>query len=94
MSEYRLFVNDERTILVRLWSNDQAEMATRETSSHTWGPPVSLVEEKVGGFTSRIERERAEFDRALAEARRHSEPGSNAAPSPGALAASERTRKD
>jgi hypothetical protein len=83
MSEYRLFVNDERTILVRLWSNDQAEMATRETSSHTWGPPVSLVEEKV-----------AEFDRALAEARRHSEPGSNAAPSPGALAASERTRKD
>lgn len=45
---YRLWVNDERTVFVRVWPNGTAEVATRETPSHTWGPPVYLREEKVG----------------------------------------------
>lgn len=44
---YRLFVNDTRTVLVRLWDNDTMEVATRETPAHTWGPPIYLTEEKV-----------------------------------------------
>jgi hypothetical protein len=47
VSDYRLFVNDERTILVRIWPDGQAETATREDPSHTWGPPVALSEEGV-----------------------------------------------
>lgn len=42
---YRLWVNDERTVLVRLWEDGTCETATREASEHTWGPPVYLHEE-------------------------------------------------
>lgn len=42
---YRLWVNAERTILVRLWDNGKVEVATRESPEHTWGPPVVLAEE-------------------------------------------------
>lgn len=42
---YRLFVNADSTILVRLWSDGHAEVATRETPEAIWGPPVSLHEE-------------------------------------------------
>lgn len=45
--KYRLWVNDARTVLVRLWDNGVVEVATREHASHTWGPPITLVEEKV-----------------------------------------------
>ena len=45
-ANYRLWVNDSRTILVRLWDNGGIEVATRETPDHTWGPPVWLREEK------------------------------------------------
>lgn len=44
---YRLWINEERTVLVRLWSNGQVEVATRSASWETWGPPVYLTEEKV-----------------------------------------------
>ena len=51
---YRLYVNAERTVLVRIWEGDDAEKtpsaveaATRETPAHTWGPPIWLHEEKV-----------------------------------------------
>lgn len=44
---YRLWVNAERTVLVRLWENGKVEVATREHASHTWGPPAYLEEEKV-----------------------------------------------
>lgn len=43
---YRLWVNEERTVLVRLWANGKVEVATREHPSDTWGPPVYLEEEK------------------------------------------------
>lgn len=45
-STHTLYVNDERTVLVRVWSSGTVEVATRETSDHTWGPPVYLHEEK------------------------------------------------
>ena len=43
---YRLWVNDERTVLVRLWDDGTCETATRERLWDTWGPPVYLTEEK------------------------------------------------
>jgi hypothetical protein len=42
----RLWVNAERTVLVRLWASGKVEVATRETPAHTWGPPIYLDEEK------------------------------------------------
>jgi hypothetical protein len=47
VSGYRLWVNDARTVLVRLWANGTIEVAVRPTPEHTWGPPVVLAEEKV-----------------------------------------------
>lgn len=47
---YRLWVNDERTLLVRLWEDGgqgHVEVATREAPDHTWGPPTYLTEEVV-----------------------------------------------
>jgi hypothetical protein len=44
---YRLWVNEDRTVLVRQWEDGTVEVATREHASHTWGPPVTLTEEKV-----------------------------------------------
>lgn len=46
-TNYRLWVNEARTVLVRLWDSGTVEVATRETPAHTWGPPVVLTEEKV-----------------------------------------------
>jgi hypothetical protein len=44
---YRLFVNDDRTVLVRIWDENPhvAEVATREDPAHVWGPPVLVREE-------------------------------------------------
>lgn len=44
---YRLFVNRERTVMVHVWENGVVEVATREHPSHTWGPPVTLTEERL-----------------------------------------------
>jgi hypothetical protein len=44
--DYRLWVNDERTVMVRIWTNGIVEVATREHLSHTWGPPVIVKEER------------------------------------------------
>jgi len=44
---YRLFVNEQRTVMVHLWPNGTVEVATRDHPSHTWGPPTMLAEEKV-----------------------------------------------
>lgn len=43
---YRLYVTDDSTVLVRIWDQGGAEVAMRAHASHTWGPPVSLVEER------------------------------------------------
>lgn len=42
----RIFVNKERTVLVSVWQNGTMTVATREHPSHTWGPPVTVTEEK------------------------------------------------
>lgn len=44
---YRLWVNAERTVFVRLWENGKVEVSTREHASRMWEPPVELEEEKV-----------------------------------------------
>jgi hypothetical protein len=41
----RVWVNEERTVFVRMWNNGTVEVATREHKSHTWGPPEYLKEE-------------------------------------------------
>jgi len=42
---YRLFVNVEGTVRVRVWDLG-AEVATRESPEEFWGPPRVLVEVK------------------------------------------------
>lgn len=42
---YRLWVNKEHTLLVRLWPLGGVEVARRAHSSHVWGPPERLFEE-------------------------------------------------
>lgn len=44
---YRLWVNEARTVLVRMWSDGTVEVSVRETSAHTWGPPIAMIQEKV-----------------------------------------------
>jgi hypothetical protein len=44
--EYRIWVNAERTVLVRLWGNGVVEVATRPTPDYVWSPPVTCKEEK------------------------------------------------
>jgi hypothetical protein len=51
MKNYRLWVNDERTVLVRMWEDGTVEVALRPQlefaqDSITWGPPIKLIEEK------------------------------------------------
>lgn len=48
MSAYQLWLNEDRTVLVRLWESGQMEVATRPDSGAVWGPPVSLSQEKTG----------------------------------------------
>lgn len=40
-----LWINQERTILVRTQKDGTLEIATRETPDHTWGPPITLHKE-------------------------------------------------
>jgi hypothetical protein len=42
----RIFVNEERTVLVTIERDGQVSVATRDHPSHTWGLPVYLKEEK------------------------------------------------
>jgi hypothetical protein len=45
---YRLWVNEERTVLVELWLDTETlTVARRDHPSDTWGPPVTLNEEPV-----------------------------------------------
>jgi hypothetical protein len=46
VSRYRLFVNDQSTVMVELWPTG-VHVSTREDPSHTWGPPTTLTEEVV-----------------------------------------------
>lgn len=44
---YRLWVNEYRTILFRMWENGTVECAARPDPDAVWGPPVVLEEETV-----------------------------------------------
>jgi hypothetical protein len=46
VNRYRLFVNDQSTLMVQLWPTG-VHVSTRDHPSHTWGPPVTLTEENV-----------------------------------------------
>ncbi len=43
---YRLWLNEERTVMVRIWESGTVEVATRETPDGSWGPPIRMVEDK------------------------------------------------
>ncbi len=47
MNDQRIWVNEERTILVTAWTaSETVTVAFRDDPSHTWGPPITLTEEK------------------------------------------------
>ena len=48
-TSYRLWVNTDRTVFVRLWPSGAVEVATRDHPDDTWGPPAMLWEEKGTG---------------------------------------------
>ncbi len=43
--EYILFVNDERTVLLRIWTNGTMEVCRREDPYGIWGPPTIVKHE-------------------------------------------------
>jgi hypothetical protein len=44
--DHRLFVNEERTVLITVWPDGTMTVALRDSSSGVWGPPVVMREEK------------------------------------------------
>lgn len=38
--DYRLWVNERRTLLVRQWASGEVEIAERDDPGHVWGPPI------------------------------------------------------
>jgi hypothetical protein len=47
VSDYLLWVNDERTVLVRWWPDNQMEVATRTDPGAIWGPPINVKQEPI-----------------------------------------------
>lgn len=45
-ADYRLFLNDDKTVLLHIWSTGEVTIATRGHQSWPWGPPVTLKEDK------------------------------------------------
>jgi len=43
---YRLWVNEARTVLVRIWESGLVEVCFREDAGNTWGPPIRVMEER------------------------------------------------
>jgi hypothetical protein len=43
---YRLYLNPQRTILLRIWDTGRLEIAQRPDPDHTWGPPVELYQQR------------------------------------------------
>ncbi len=43
---YRLWVSGDRCTFVRVWASGLCEIAYRADPSYTWGPPITLTEEK------------------------------------------------
>jgi hypothetical protein len=47
MSGYELWVNAERTVLVRRWANGRVEVCTRPDPDAIWSPPIRCEPEVV-----------------------------------------------
>jgi hypothetical protein len=46
-TNYRIFVSEDGKTFVRFWADDKTvEVATRDNSWETWGPPTLCMEEK------------------------------------------------
>lgn len=43
---HTVYVNTDRTVMVRQWENGIVEVATRKNTAEVWGPPVHVAEEK------------------------------------------------
>jgi hypothetical protein len=43
---YRLFVNADRTVLVRMWESGLVEVCFRDEPGDMWGPPIRVEEER------------------------------------------------
>lgn len=52
---YLLLVNDERTILVRIWPRGTIEAATRPEEGAIWGPPHRLYPDNAGTIEERFQ---------------------------------------
>ena len=42
---YTLYVNDTRTVLVRVWPSGTVEVCSRNETGDYWGPPIVLKED-------------------------------------------------
>jgi hypothetical protein len=47
MNDYELWVNAERTVLVRRYPSGEVEVAVRETPDDIWRPPIRCEKEEV-----------------------------------------------
>ena len=45
-SRDRIWVNEGRTVMVRLWANGTMEICTRVSPDAIWPPPIYVLEEK------------------------------------------------
>ena len=43
---YRIWVNEERTVLVRSWDSGQVEVSVRDDPAAIWGPPIPMMREE------------------------------------------------
>ena len=41
----KIWMNEDRTVLVRLWGSGRMHVATRDEPDAVWGPPVELKED-------------------------------------------------
>lgn len=44
---YRLWVSEDRKVLVRMWDNGHVEVCVRPEQEGIWSPPISVFEERV-----------------------------------------------
>jgi hypothetical protein len=42
---YRIYINEDRTILVRVWADRTMTISMRESKKHIWGPEIPLFAE-------------------------------------------------
>jgi hypothetical protein len=43
---YRPWVNQARTVLVRMWESGLVEVCFRDDAGDIWGPPIRVAEER------------------------------------------------